>query len=171
MKQRVQLSITGLQTGADLSDSQQTVNKADYFQKENVHYLFYEEPQEGTRELQKCRIRFSPGKLEVTRQGMLSSHMIFEEHKKHMTQYRTPFGTLLLGIETRSVELLEEESHMTVRVEYALEMNGGHMSDSRIELRIEPEESGNGAGQGIRQNGRKAEIVPGRVSGRMGKKA
>lgn len=38
---------------------------------------------------------------------------------------------------------------MTVRVEYALEMNGGHMSDSRIELRIEPEESGKGTGQGF----------------------
>lgn len=136
MKREVQLSITGLQTGAEQSDVQQVTSGAEYFQRDGIQYLLYEESQEGTEELQKCRIRLSPGKMELTRRGQMSVRMIFEKNKKHMAEYQTPFGALELGIETREMELLEEEGYMKIQVDYALEMNGTHLSDCRIEIQV-----------------------------------
>ena len=44
--------------------------------------------------------------------------MIFEENKRHVVPYNTPYGQLLLGIETGRVLVEEQEDQIHVTVEY-----------------------------------------------------
>ena len=84
----------------------------------------------------KSRIKFRDNLLELTRQGAVEMHMIFEENKRHVVSYNTPYGQLLLGIETRMVQVEEQEDRICVTVEYILDQEGEPFSESCLKLYI-----------------------------------
>ncbi|MCM1043875.1 MAG: DUF1934 domain-containing protein [Candidatus Gastranaerophilales bacterium] len=135
--ERVELTIRGLhaEDGAGITPLE-TVTWAEYFNKNNNHYLLYQEKQEGMESPSKCQIKFAPGLLELNRQGAVATRMVFEEGKKHLSHYFMPYGELLLGIDTKSVSLEEQEDRVRVGIDYSLEINGEHQSDSRIEILV-----------------------------------
>ena len=95
-------------------DAVETSQAAQYFKRNDSHYLLYEEDIEGFDGTCKSRIKFRDNMLELTRQGAVEMHMIFEENKRHVVPYNTPYGQLLLGIETRRVQV-EEQEEMCIR--------------------------------------------------------
>lgn len=137
MNREVILTISGLHAGAEADNgSVETMAEAEYFCKNGSHYVIYEEKAEGFDESSKSRIKFKENMLELTRQGLLETHMIFEKDKKHITRYQTPYGQMLLGVDTQKVLILETDNSIRVLVEYTLEADGVYLSDSRIEIVI-----------------------------------
>jgi len=137
MDRNVMLTISGLHSGeADENGSVETKVRAEYFKKNETHYLLYEEKEEGFQQTSKNRMKFRDNMLELTRQGLLNTHMVFEENKTHMTPYQTPYGQMLLGIHTKKVDIQEQENFIRVIVEYTLEADEAYLSDSRIEICI-----------------------------------
>ena len=74
--------------------------------------------------------------MDLTKKGLVNVHMIFEENKKNMTNYATPYGNILIGIDARSVRLKEKEERIEVDVDYALEVNYEHFADCKIKMDI-----------------------------------
>jgi len=137
MNRSVILTISGLHNGAETGDGNvETSCEGEYFKRNGTHYLLYEEKEEGFSKTSKNRIKFRNNILELTRQGLLNTHMIFEEGKKHMTAYQTPYGQMLLGIETKKVSIEEQEKVIRVEAEYMLEADGAYLSDSNIVISI-----------------------------------
>lgn len=137
MTKEVEVSILGLQVGAGAEeDRTENVVCGEYFRKGDSHYLFYEETVEGFSQPFRSRIKCKGKVLELTRQGLVDTHMIFEENRKHMTNYATPFGSLLLGIDTGKVLVEEQEDTICIAVEYALEAEKKPLSRNRMEIRI-----------------------------------
>ncbi|WWR16070.1 DUF1934 domain-containing protein [Lachnospiraceae bacterium JLR.KK008] len=149
MTKDVLLSIKGLQfEGAnDISDLE-TITAAEYFKKNNNHYVIYEEATEGFRDTTKNIIKWNSETLDLTKRGLINVHMIFEEKKKNMTDYRTPFGSILIGIDTRQIQVKEREKEIDVSVDYALEINYEHLADCKISVNVRAKEDrGISAGQ------------------------
>uniref|UniRef100_UPI004056F115 DUF1934 domain-containing protein n=1 Tax=Acetatifactor sp. TaxID=1872090 RepID=UPI004056F115 len=139
MTKEVELSIAGLQWSEDVDeDTIENIVRAEYFKKGDSHYLLYEERMEGFSQPVKNRIKFKDNILELHRQGLLSTHMIFEENKKHITDYATPYGNLLLAIDTGKIEVEEQEDSIRVSAEYKIEIGDEPISTNKIELRIRP---------------------------------
>lgn len=137
MNRNVILTISGIHSGAHADNgSMETKVCAEYFEKNGTHYLFYEEREEGQEQVSRNRIKFRENLLELTRQGLLDTHMVFEENKKHMTPYNTPFGQMLLAINTQKVRMERSDEHIRVTAEYTLEADGEYLSDSHIEICI-----------------------------------
>ncbi len=132
MNREVELSISGMHYDAEDNHEVETFVQAEYFEKNGSHYVIYEDKQEGFEKGSKSRIKFKQGLVELTRQGLLQTHMIFEENKKHMTQYVTPYGEMLLGVDTHSVCIEELENRITIQVAYSLEADGEYLSDCNI---------------------------------------
>lgn len=80
--------------------------------------------------------------MELTKRGLVNVHMVFEEKKKNMTSYATPFGNILIGIDTDEVVVREDRDQIKVNVAYTLEANYEHMADCKIEMNIRPREDG-----------------------------
>ncbi len=138
MNKEVKLTISGLHTDTEAAHaSVETVVEAQYFKRGNSHYLLYEEMQEGFDKPSQNRIKFREDLLELNRKGLMETHMVFEEGKTHMTNYSTPYGQMVLGIHTKSIQVQEQENRILVNVEYQLEADGEYLEDSRIILRIE----------------------------------
>ena len=81
-------------------------------------------------------IKFGEHVLELTRSGAVNVHMIFEENRKNMTSYNTPYGNILIGIDTRKIHITQESERIAVDVDYALDVNYEYLADCRIVLDI-----------------------------------
>ena len=138
MNREVELVLSGLHDteGTSDKDAVKTVQTAQYFKRTDSHYLLYEENMEGFDGACKSRIKFRDNLLELTRQGGVEMHMIFEENKRHVVPYNTPYGQLMLGIETRRVQVEEQEDQIRVTVEYTLDQEGEPFSESCLKLHI-----------------------------------
>lgn len=137
MTNEVELTISGLQWGEDMEqDNIETVVPAQYFKKNDSHYVLYEEEMEGFSQTSKNRIKIKGNLLELTRQGLLHTHMIFEENKTHMTDYVTPYGNFVLGIHTDSIQMRETAESIEVTVEYKIEIGEEPISTNKIHIMI-----------------------------------
>lgn len=138
MNREVKLSISGLHvSGENDENSVADHYEAEYFKKNDSHYLIYEDVQEGFSQPSKTRIKCKDKLMELTRQGLTRTHMVFEENRTHMTPYVTPYGEFLLGIHTKRVCMEEQDKQMVITVEYSLEADGEPLSDCRIVIKAQ----------------------------------
>lgn len=138
MTQKVMLTLRGLQTDRGGEDANQieTVVSGDYYKRNDKHYVIYEEVPEGFGQLTRNRLKFSEDMVELSRSGAINVHMVFQENKKNLTGYNTPFGQILMGIDTKKVQVTEQENHIIVEVEYTLDASGEFLSDCHMEIDI-----------------------------------
>ena len=122
--------------GSSYKDAVETAQAAQYFKRNDSHYLLYEEKMDEDQAPCRSRIKFRDHLLELTRQGTAEMHMIFEENKRHMIPYNTPYGQLMLGIETGRVLVEEQEDQIHVTVEYTLDHEGEPLSESCLKIHI-----------------------------------
>lgn len=137
MTKDVLLAIKGLQFNAAADETNiQTITAAEYYLRNNSHFVIYDEVTEGTEQNTKNIIKLKDKSLELTKKGFVNVHMLFEENSKNLTNYSTPFGSILIGIDTKRVTILEEEKQILCNVDYALEINYEFLADCKISLEI-----------------------------------
>lgn len=137
MTKDVTVKIRGIQQYPE-GEKAETVTEepAEYFLRNDTHYVMYEELSEGFTESSKCMLKLKGSCVELTKKGLVQSHMVFEEGKFHMTDYKTPFGMVVLGVRTKRVTVLEKENLLTIQIVYALETNEEHMADCSIHIQV-----------------------------------
>lgn len=143
MTKEVLLSLKGLQLeSGEAGQELETITPADYYMRNGSHYIIYDEVMEGFDDVTKNMIKFQDSCLEVTKKGLVNVHMVFERNKKNMTSYATPYGNILIGIDTGAFLLEEEADQIKVQVAYTLEANYQFLADCKIEMNICPRETG-----------------------------
>lgn len=143
MTKDIFLSLKGLQIeNSEQAQELETITPADYYLRNGSHYVIYDEVTEGFEENTRNMIKFSDSCVEVSKKGLVNVHMVFEENKKNMTSYMTPYGNILIGIDTGSIFVEEEEKRIHVEVAYTLEANYQYLADCRIEMNIKPRQEG-----------------------------
>ena len=113
------------------------VIKGLYYNKNEKHYLLYNEVMEGFKEPVKTKVIFGVEDLEIIRSGPVNVRMFFQENKKNMTSYKTPYGNILLGINTKNMSILDNHDIIMVSVEYTLEADNKPISDCCITIKIQ----------------------------------
>ena len=138
MTQKVMLTLQGLQTNQDGGDTGQieTVISGDYYKKNDKHCVIYEEALGDFEIPIRNRLKFSDDMVELSRSGPINVHMVFQENKKNLTNYNTPFGQILMGINTKKIQIQEQENHIIVEVEYSLDVSGEFLSDCHMKIDI-----------------------------------
>ena len=135
MNKEVIINISGLQLDAGTEEPIELMTTGDYYLKNVKHYVIYDELTDDSQVV-KNRLKISPKVVEVTKKGASSSHMVFERGKENLTYYDTPFGSLLLGINTSKIDLEEKEDSMALHIDYGLSINSDHVSDCSIDVSI-----------------------------------
>lgn len=135
MTKDVLLSIKGLYTeDNEDAESVETLAPAEFYIKEGVYYLFFEEIMDDTTGITKSRIKYSDKCFELTRKGEVSVHLLFEEGKKTLNTYQLPYGNLVVGLDTRRIQLTETEEEIKIAIDYAMEINYQQVSDNTIDI-------------------------------------
>lgn len=139
MTKDILVCIKGMQLlSDDQEDEVEVIIPGKYCKRGDMHYIQYEEVTEGMDGVTNNLIKFHGNCMEVTKKGLTNTHMVFEEQKKNMTYYETPFGNLLLGIAATSVTMEESEEEIGLKVDYALEINYEHLADCCIDVKVRP---------------------------------
>lgn len=140
MTKDVLVSIKGLQYSIEAADDEdqriETLNRATYAFRNGHDYLSFDECFDENITV-KNLIKFDDTFLEVNKRGAYSVHMLFEEGKKNYTNYNTPFGALMVGIDTHKITVERKENEISVFVSYGMEINYEFIADSEIELHIQ----------------------------------
>lgn len=143
MDREVLVSIKGLQfMEGEHQEQVETINSGLYYQKGDTHYVLFDEVVEGYPKPIKNMIKFSDGACMVNKKGTVNVNMLFEENKKNLSNYVTPFGSILIGIDTESVDVMQNEEQMDVRIKYTLEANYEHLADCDLEISVRERERG-----------------------------
>ncbi len=61
--------------------------------------------------------------VSILREGQVNSHMVFEEGRRHLTMYNTPYGALSIGVNTRKMKVDLDETGGCIEIDYALEVD------------------------------------------------
>ena len=77
----------------------------------------------------------------MTKKGLTNIHMVFEENKKNLTCYSTPYGNLMIGIEGGPVSIQETDDRIEVRANYSLDINYEHVANCEIRMHIQSKEA------------------------------
>lgn len=136
MTKDVLVTISGLQFMDDDSDSVELITSGSYYKRNGKHYILYDEVQEGFEGVTKNTVKIAQDMMDITKKGVTNVHMMFEKNKKNVTYYYTPFGSLLVGIDARNVDVVETEDNISVKVNYNLEVNYEHLADCAITMNI-----------------------------------
>lgn len=135
MKKEVIINISGLQLDVSSEEPIELMTTGAYYLKNGKHYIVYDELTDDSQ-IVKNRLKISPKVVEVTKKGASSSHMVFERGKENLTYYDTPFGSLLLGINTSKIDLQETEDSMDLHIDYGLSINSDYVSNCSIDVSI-----------------------------------
>lgn len=84
--------------------------------------------------------RATPGLVSMMRSGTVSTAMIFESGKRHMSVYDTPFSSFELCVHTLTVEnALLTEGYLVL--EYLIEIHGAEAERCRMMITVKDQEA------------------------------
>ena len=144
MTKDVLVSVNGLQIARQNEDAEpiEIITAGDYYKKNDKHYIIYDEVVEGFDGTTRNIIKLQDDCMDITKRGVTNVHMVFEKNKKNVTCYQTPFGSLILGINAKKINITEEENDTFIDVDYALELNYTHLADCKIKVAVQSREAG-----------------------------
>lgn len=142
MNRDVIISVSGLQFLENVSqDSIETVQQGEYFFRNGSHFLLYDEYLEGFSEPVKNTLRIRDREFLLTKRGLINVQMLFVEGRKNLAQYRTPYGTVMVGLDTGRMALESGEDKLCLEVDYTLEANYQYVADCQIRIEARQRQS------------------------------
>ena len=140
MEKDVLISIRGLQYLMDEESGEQepveVMTTGSYYKKNGHHFLIYDEATEGFDMMTHNMIKFTENALEVRKRGLIDVHMIFEEDKKNISFYHTPYGMINMGVAATKVRMKETPDQILLKAEYALDINDSYVGDCVIDIEV-----------------------------------
>lgn len=145
MTKEVLVSVRGLQfVDSEVSqaasdeelDQIETICPGEYYYRNNAHYILYEENMEEVPEPVSNMIKLRDKEFCLWKKGPVNVQMVFSEGKKTMADYHTPFGNILVALDTKKIRTEETQDDINISIEYGLEANYQFIADCNIAIHI-----------------------------------
>ena len=104
---------------------------------DNYIIRYNKELENGTAPLRaKLNIAKDESKVEMIKSGPYSSCLIIEKSKRHLCNYGTEYGDMLMGIFGREVENDFNENEGTFKFSYDIDINGAISSQNDVIIKF-----------------------------------
>ena len=140
MEKDVIISIRGTQdySGTD-PDTMDLVTEGKLAVQDGALCLSYEESELTGMEGTTTVFQVEPEKVTLLRLGSVQSEMVFEEGRRHMSLYSTPYGNMEIGVRARRLNSTLELTGGRLEIDYDIEIN--HMLAGQSLFRIDVREN------------------------------
>lgn len=138
------ISITGVQSypqGTD--DSVELVTEGKYSFRDGRGELSYMESELTGMQGTRTSFTFTPTEVVLSREGTLTSKMIFREGTKNTFLYDTPFGSATMGLDTHRIHSTLGPKGGDMEIDYVVDFD--HAVVGRNKFRINVRERGGAA--------------------------
>ena len=85
--------------------------------------LSYQESELTGLEGTTTRLHIHGRRVTLLREGSINSQMVFEEGRRHLSMYETPYGELSIGVSTRRMRSTLDEAGGDLEIDYAIEID------------------------------------------------
>lgn len=118
------ISIRGRQTTADGGDEMELVTPGRLEREAGGGItVSYQETELTGMEGTTTVVRVDGPCVTLLREGTINSQMVFEEGRRHLSMYETPYGSLSVGIDTRRMKSTLGERGGDLEIDYAIEID------------------------------------------------
>lgn len=136
MTKDVLVNVTGSHLMNGESDDISVITAGTYYFKNGKHYIVYDEHVEGFSGTIRNTIKVGADSVEMIKGGEARTHMVFERMKTNVTCYATPYGQMMMGVATDSMEIIELPDQLKVSIDYSLEVNYEKASQCHVEIDV-----------------------------------
>ena len=144
MEKPVIISIRGVQTLEEgQEDVMELVTQGILRQEEGELSLTYLESELTGLEGTLTTFQIERDRVTLLRVGEVNSQMVFEEGRRHLSMYDTPYGalsvginTLMLGVNTHRAKADFGEDGGNLSIRYALEVDSQPIGENAFEIRV-----------------------------------
>ena len=135
MAQEVMISVKGVQQfDAMEKDSIELVTRGSLERTGGMLTLQYEESELTGLEGTLTTIQVEPECVTMLRTGQVNTQMVFQEGRRHLAMYNTPYGAMTVGVNTRHLYAELGEDGGEIEIDYSIEID--HAVTGRNVFRI-----------------------------------
>ena len=121
MSKKVIISVKGTQAMEDVeSEDVELITEGEYSYRNGRGTFRYEESEMTGMDGTTTVFKFSPEEVVISREGTVSSRMVFVEGRRNIFLYETPFGSATIGIDTHKITNTLNEQGGELNIAYSL---------------------------------------------------
>ena len=145
MMKDVWISISNRQSNGQEEEDTLVFNTAGrYSYMDGVGVLSYQESEltglEGTR----TSVTVMPDQVVVDRAGMLTGQIVFREGAREAFPYHTPYGQMILGVNTRKIRDNFNENGGDLEIDYITNLAHTYVAKNKFRISVKEMENANG---------------------------
>ena len=123
MRDNVIISIKGKQVNENGPDEMELVTEGRMICNDKGVLVSYQETELTGLQGTTTMLRINGPVVTLLREGTVNSQMVFEEGRRHLSMYETPYGSMSVGINTRRVKNTISETGGDLEIDYAIEID------------------------------------------------
>lgn len=137
MEKTVTISVKARQEfGEGPADNMELVTQG-VLQKDNdIFILSYQESEVTGLEGTLTTFHVEPERVTLMRIGEYNSQMVFEEGRRHLSMYNTPYGAMSVGVNTRHLLAELDEHGGSIEIDYNLELEHAIVGRNVFQIRV-----------------------------------
>ena len=135
MTKDVIVTVSGLDIDSQDADSIEVVTTGKYLKKGDHSIVRFEEVVESVG-ITRNTVKFGDDHAEVSRSGAMEMYLYFYPGKKTSSDYKTPYGNMLVGINTTKYKLTKGEDTINIGIGYELSVNHEFLANCSININI-----------------------------------
>ena len=145
MEKEVVISIKGMQKYEGTPpDAMELVTKGSLTREGESYTLSYQESELTGLEGTLTTIQVDGEQVTLMRIGEFNSQLVFQEGRRHLSMYNTPYGAMSVGVHTRHLLAQLSDQGGDIEVDYEIEVD--HAMAGRNIFRINVKEAAIGLG-------------------------
>lgn len=107
-----------------------------FYKKGESYFVTYKESELTGLDKTTTTFKIQPNLVTLIRYGDVTSTLIFEQGKRHLSTYRTEDGVVMIGIYTKKMRIDLSNSGGELFVEYSVDLDSSMMSENDFLLKI-----------------------------------
>ena len=124
MEKDVVISIKGMQKYDNTDpDVIELVTEGRLTREGNSYTLSYQESELTGLEGTLTTIQVDGEQITLMRMGEFTSQMVFQEGRRHLSMYNTPYGAMAIGVNTRHLLADLNDQGGDIEIDYAIEID------------------------------------------------
>ena len=132
------ISIKSVQTFEDQEPETVELTTAGHLEPDGdqSYNLSYQESEVTGMEGTLTTFQIEKGRITLLRLGQFNSQMVFEEGRRHLSMYESPYGTLSVGVNTRKMRSDMTSRGGTISLAYDIEFNHSVAGMTTFEIQV-----------------------------------